>query len=79
MNSDDNFCEYSGLPSPSAYKTYSIPIYENGVKTTWSVDGTLGDPKYLQLLELGDGINLPTQIHTNTKNNTNTPTENENQ
>ena len=76
MNSEDNFCEYSGLPSPSAYKTYSIPIYENGVKTTWVVDGTVGDQKYQQLLELGDGINLPTQINTNTTN-TNTPTENE--
>ncbi len=69
MKESDNFCEYSGLPSPLAYKTYSIPIYENGIKTKWTVDGIVGDEKYLELLTLGNGINLPDVINTNTKNN----------
>jgi hypothetical protein len=45
---------------------YSIPIYENGVKTEWSVDGIVGDEKYLKLLELGNGKDLPDMINTNT-------------
>ena len=40
-------------------KTYSIPIYENGVETSWTIDGIVGDEKYLQLLKIGDGENLP--------------------
>ena len=47
--------------------TYSIPIYENGIKTEWSVDGIVGDEKYFKLLELGNGKNLPDMINTNTK------------
>jgi hypothetical protein len=43
---------------------YSIPIYENGVKTEWSVDGIVGDEKYYQLLELGNGKDLPDIINT---------------
>jgi hypothetical protein len=46
---------------------YSIPIYENGVKTEWSVDGTVGDEKYFQLLKIGNGKNLPDIINTTTK------------
>jgi hypothetical protein len=46
---------------------YSIPIYENGVKTKWSVDGIIGDEKYFKLLELGNGKDLPVMIHTTTK------------
>ena len=46
---------------------YSIPIYENGVKTEWSVDGIVGDEKYFKLLELGNGKNLPDMINTTTK------------
>jgi hypothetical protein len=48
-------------------ETYSIPIYENGIKTEWTVDGVIGDEKYFQLLELGNGIDLPTIINTTTK------------
>lgn len=47
--------------------TYSIPIYENGIKTEWSVDGIVGDEKYFKLLELGNGKDLPDMINTNTK------------
>jgi hypothetical protein len=46
---------------------YSIPIYENGVKTEWSVDGIVGDEKYLKLLELGNGKDLPDIINTTIK------------
>jgi aromatic ring-opening dioxygenase LigB subunit len=49
-------------------ETYSIPVYENGVKTEWTVDGVVGDEKYSKLLELGEGIDLPTIINTTTKN-----------
>jgi len=48
-------------------KTYSIPVYENRVKTEWTVDGVVGDEKYFKLLELGNGIDLPTKINTTTK------------
>jgi hypothetical protein len=48
-------------------ETYSIPIYENGVKTKWTVDGVVGDEKYFKLLELGNGKGLPAMINTRTK------------
>ena len=32
-------------------ETYSIPIYENGIKTEYSIDGTVGDDTYKQLME----------------------------
>jgi len=48
-------------------ETYSIPIYENGVKTKWTVDGVVGDEKYFKLIELGNGKGLPAMINTRTK------------
>lgn len=57
----------SEKPTNMIRKTYSIPIYENGVKTEWSVDGVIGDDKYLKLIELGNGKDLPSVINTNTK------------
>jgi len=45
---------------------YSIPIYENRVKTKWTVDGIIGDERYFKLLELGNGKDLPDMIHTTT-------------
>lgn len=57
----------SEKPTNMIIETYSIPIYENGVKTEWSVDGVVGDDKYLKLLELGNGKDLPSIINTNTK------------
>jgi hypothetical protein len=50
-------------PLPS---TYSIPIYENGIKTEWSVDGVVGDEKYQQLIEMSPEGKLPVMINTNT-------------
>jgi hypothetical protein len=46
---------------------YSIPIYENGVKTEWSVDGIVGDEKYQQLISMSPEGKLPTIINTTTK------------
>lgn len=46
---------------------YSIPIYENGVKTEWSVDGVIGDEKYFELLKLGNGKDLPDMINVGIK------------
>jgi hypothetical protein len=43
---------------------YSIPIYENGVKTEWSVDGIVGDEKYQQLLRMSLDGKLPIMINT---------------
>ena len=47
--------------------TYSIPIYENGVKTEWSVDGVIGDDKYQQLIEMTPEGKLPELINVNVK------------
>ena len=38
---------------------YSIPIYENGVKTEWTADGIIGDEKYVKIMESGNGQDLP--------------------
>jgi hypothetical protein len=46
---------------------YSIPIYENGIKTEYTVDGIVGDEKYYQLLEFGNGKDLPDMINTTIK------------
>jgi len=46
---------------------YSIPIWENGIKTEWTVDGIVGDEKYYQLLEFGNGKDLPDMINTTIK------------
>jgi hypothetical protein len=46
---------------------YSIPIYENGVKTEWSVDGIVGDEKYQQLLRMSPDGELPIIINTTIK------------
>ena len=32
-------------------ETYSIPIYENGIKTEYNIDGIVGDDTYKQLME----------------------------
>ena len=47
--------------------TYSIPIYENGIKTEWSVDGVIGDEKYQQLIEMTPEGKLPELINVNVK------------
>jgi hypothetical protein len=48
-------------------ETYSIPIYENGIKTECSVDGVVGDEKYQQLIEMSLEGKLPVMINTKTK------------
>ena len=47
--------------------TYSIPIYENGIKTEWSVDGVLGAEKYQQLIEMTPEGKVPELINVNVK------------
>ena len=47
--------------------TYSIPIYENGIKTEWTIDGVVGDEKYQQLIEMSPEGKLPIIINTTTK------------
>ena len=44
---------------------YSIPIYENGVKTEWTIDGIVGDEKYQILIEITG--ELPTIYNVNLK------------
>ena len=46
---------------------YSIPIYEDGIKTKWTVDGIVGDEKYYELLKFGNGKDLPDMINVTTK------------
>ena len=46
--------------------TYLIPIYENGIKTEWTVDGVVGDDKWNILINLG-GDKLPDIINTTVK------------
>lgn len=46
---------------------YSIPIYENGVKTEWAIDGVIGDEKYFELLKYGNGRDLPVLVNVGVK------------
>jgi hypothetical protein len=48
-------------------KKYSIPIYENGIKTKWTIDGIIGDEKYFDLLKYGNGKDLPKMINVGLK------------
>lgn len=53
----------------SKEETYSIPIYENGVKTEWTIDGVVGDEKYYQLIEMTPENKLPIIVNFNVKQN----------
>jgi hypothetical protein len=44
--------------------TYSIPLYENGIKTEWTIDGVVGDEKYQKLVST-EG-NLPELVNVTT-------------
>jgi hypothetical protein len=44
-------------------KKYSIPLHENGVKTEWTIDGIIGDDKYMELMKLGNGKELPAFVN----------------
>ncbi len=46
-------------------ETYSIPIYENGIKTEWTIDGIIGDEKYQQLLLMTPEGRLPDMVNVN--------------
>lgn len=48
-------------------KKYSIPIYENKIKTKYTVDGVIGDEKYFEILKLFGKNELPIIINFNTK------------
>ena len=50
-------------------ETYSIPIYENGIKTEWTIDGIIGDGKYQQLIEMTPDKKLPNLVNVNLKQN----------
>jgi len=53
----------------SKQETYSIPIYENGVKTEWTIDGIVGDEKYQQLIEMTPEKKLPVIFNVRLKQN----------
>lgn len=46
-------------------ETYSIPIYENGIKTEWTIDGIIGDEIYQQLIEMTPEKKLPNTVNVN--------------
>jgi hypothetical protein len=51
----------------SKEETYTIPIYEDGVKTKWVIEGIVGDEKYQQLIEMTPENKLPTIFNVNLK------------
>lgn len=53
----------------SKEETYSIPIYENGVKTEWTIDGVVGDEKYQQLIDMTPENKLPIIFNINLNQN----------
>ena len=55
----------------SKEETYSIPIYENGIKTEWTIDGIIGDEKYQQLIEMTSEKKLPDMVNVNLNQNKN--------
>jgi hypothetical protein len=46
---------------------YSIPIYENGVKTEHTIEGIVGDEKYLAIIKYGNGKDLPVLVNVGVK------------
>ena len=53
----------------SKEETYTIPIYEDGVKTKWVIEGIVGDEKYQQLIEMTPENKLPTIFNVNLNQN----------
>jgi len=49
--------------------TYSIPLYENSIKTKWTIDGIVGDEKYQQLIKMTPEGKLPDLINVNLNKN----------
>ena len=50
-------------------ETYSIPLYENGIKTEWTIDGIVGDEKYQQLIKMTPKNKLPDFVNVNINKN----------
>ncbi len=61
------FIKYDRGEEVKNNEKYSIPIYENGVKTEWTIDGIVGDEKYFELLKYGNGKDLPDMINVGVK------------
>jgi len=49
--------------------TYSIPLYENSIKTKWTIDGIVGDEKYQQLIKMTSEGKLPDLVNVNLNKN----------
>ena len=47
-------------------ETYSIPIYEDGIKTEWTIDGFIGDEKYQKLILMTPEGRLPEIVNITT-------------
>lgn len=62
-------CKHCNKDKVLNNEKYSIPIYENGIKTKWNIEGIIGDEKYFKLLEYGNGKDLPAIINTNITTN----------
>jgi len=44
-------------------ESYSIPLYENGIKTEWTIDGIVGDEKYKELIKMTPEGKLPDLVN----------------
>ena len=49
-------------------KKYSIPIYEDGVLTKWTIDFEEGDDKWYEFMSLHGEIPLLVNVRTKKKN-----------
>ena len=52
-------------------EAYSIPLYENGIKTEWTIDGIVGDELYKELTKMTPEGKLPDLINVNLNKNSN--------
>jgi hypothetical protein len=51
----------------SLKEKYSIPIYENGIKTDMTIDGIVGDEMYLEIIRMAPEGKLPDMINLRVK------------
>jgi hypothetical protein len=52
-------------------ESYSIPLYENGIKTEWTIDGIVGDEKYKELIKMTPEGKLPDLVNVTLNKNSN--------
>ncbi len=52
----------------NAPKKYSLPLYEDGVKTEYTIDFEEGDDKWRQFMELYSEIPIMVNVRTKRKN-----------